>query len=633
MKSRPRHASRAALCRLLLLLALAVGARPAGAAIRIDISGVDGELRRNVQAMLSLERYKERERIEPDAIQRLYRRVPVEVRDALRPFGYYSPQVDASLAAEDGERNWRVQISIDPGEPVLITTVNILVRGGGADDPVFARVAAAPELRAGERLEHAAYEKVKSDLQAAATTYGYLDARLVRNELQVDPEAHQASVFLEIETGERYRFGTTSVEQSSIRESQLRRYLRYRDGEPFDAGKLLRTQFALDDSQIFSTVEVTTGTRDASTHLVPISIRAIGARNTYSFGAGYGTDTGVRGTVSWLNPRVNDRGHRLRATLQASQAKQNLVARYDMPFGDPVLEKFSLQFVDQTQQISSSIYTPNPLPPPGSNESAGHIDTREISLTPSITASTGRWQRVLAIKVAHDVTSSAIDGEKIDDLVVPDITIAAVPEGYLGEDLFSRSLYAELLGSSRALHAQADFLRLDVQSERVINLSARWHVLLRGEVGTVFIRNAVPNSKSADLPAILDLPATYRFFAGGDRSVRGFALDELSPLRTDPLTGVSQRVGGRHLVAGTLELERDLPRNLGVAAFTDFGNALDRVGDPLAISVGLGFRWRLPVITVGIDVAKALRAPGYLNSIGQPGLPGARLHLNISPKL
>ena len=63
------------------------------------------------------------------------------------------------------------------------------------------------------------------------------------------------------------------------------------------------------------------------------------------------------------------------------------------------------------------------------------------------------------------------------------------------------------------------------------------------------------------------------------------------------------------------------------ANLRDAGNAMDRFSDPLAYSVGLGFRLRLPVVTVGVDVAQALRAPGFDH------LPGPRLHLNISPKL
>ena len=574
---------------------------PAGAAaaIRIEINGVDAELRRNVQALLSLEHYKERERLEADAVQRLYRRVPGEVRDALRPFGYYAPKVESSITPDDKQRNWRVQIDIDPGAAVLLESVSVVVHGAGASDAVFERLAAAPGLQQGERLQHAAYEKLKTDLQAAADTYGYLDARMLRNELRVDPQALKASVFLEIETGERYYFGATTITQSAIRETQIRRYLRYHDGEGYDAVKLLRTQFALDDSQFFSTVEVTPGARDAATHRVPIEIKATRARNGYSFGAGYGTDTGARGTISWLNPRINDRGHRLRVQLQASKTTQNLNARYDMPFGDPVREKFSMQLLTQNQDLTNNLHT------------------RELSFRPSITQSLGNWQRVLSLSFAHNVTTTS-DGfiaRQVNNLIVPGITYSAVPEGYLGEDLFSRKLYAELIGSHSVLGANANFLRLDLQSERVVDLNPRWHLLLRGEVGA----SAVGDFQ--------ELPAAYRFFAGGDRSVRGFGFDALSPRVFDPILGQFVGTGGRHLLTGTVELERDLPHSLGVAVFTDFGNAFNRLGDPLAYSLGVGFRWRLPVVTVGIDIAKPLHAPGFEQ------LPGPRLHLNISPRL
>jgi translocation and assembly module TamA len=361
--------------------------------------------------------------------------------------------------------------------------------------------------------------------------------------------------------------------------------------------KLLRTQFALDDSQFFSTVEVATGTRDPATHLVPIEIRATSARNGYSFGVGYGTDTGARGTASWLNPRINDRGHRMRVQVRAAQTRQDLNARYDIPFGDPVREKFSMQLLTQTQDLTSTLHT------------------RELSFRPSITQSLGNWQRSLSASFAHNVTTGDVNGRQVDNLVVPGITYSAVPEGYLGEDLFSRKLYAELIGSHSVLGANANFLRLDLQSERVLDLNPRWHLLLRAELGA----SAVGDFQ--------ELPAAYRFFAGGDRSVRGFSFNSLSPREFDPLTKTYVGTGGRHLLTGTFELERDLPHSLGVAAFADFGNAFNRIGDPLAYSVGLGFRWRLPVITVGIDIAKAVRAPGFAQ------LPGPRLHLNISPKL
>jgi translocation and assembly module TamA len=645
---------------LLGLLGLSGASPPAVATIRIEVSGVDSTLRRNVLALLSLEHYKDRDRIEPDAVRRLYRRVDGEVRDALRPFGYYSPTVKATLTQENNQRNWRVQIEITPGEPVLLATVSIVVHGAGSNDEAFADVAAAPALTQGKRLEHAAYEKVKSGLQAAALAHGYLDAKMLRNELQVDPGTHRANVFLEMETGERYGFGATTIDQTVIRDSQLRRYLRYRTGEPYDAEKLLRTQFALNDAQFFNVLDVGPGEPDRLHHTVPITISAKAAGTRYSIGPGYGTDTGIRGTIGYLNPHVDSRGDRLRIQIQASlrtssttQNQQNLAARYDIPFGDPVLEKFSLQFLIQTQEVT------------------GGLDTTDVAYGPSITQSFGRWQRVVAANVVHTVTrDDAVptlvavppaflpgctpyfdlilktdvcrdDTRRVDNLIVPSVTYAMVPEGYIGEDLFSRTIKIELLGSQSILGSNANFLRADLQAERVFNFYPRWHLLTRAELGASAVRN------------FDNLPGIYRFYAGGDRSVRGFAFDELSPIQKLPVqqtpfpaspTNVYIRVGARHLFTSTLELERDLPHNFGVAIFADAGNAFNRFGDPLAVSVGVGFRWRLPFITVGVDVAKAIsepcavRLPAVTNPNGtgcgpQPGLPGPRLSINISPKL
>jgi translocation and assembly module TamA len=166
-----------------------------------------------------------------------------------------------------------------------------------------------------------------------------------------------------------------------------------------------------------------------------------------------------------------------------------------------------------------------------------------------------------------------------------------------------------------------------VQAERVFDFVPKWHLLLRDEVGATLA------SRFSDLPAIM------RFFAGGDNSVRGFAYNDLSPTQTaclkdargNPIlvsaTGqcstATVKVGGKDLITGTVEVIRDLPRNFGVATFFDYGNAFDHFGDSLEYSVGIGFRLRLPVVTLGIDVAEPLSRAGA----------SPRLHINFSPKL
>jgi translocation and assembly module TamA len=212
---------------------------------------------------------------------------------------------------------------------------------------------------------------------------------------------------------------------------------------------------------------------------------------------------------------------------------------------------------------------------------------------------------------------------KTDFLVMPGISLAFVPQGYLGEALFSNAFFVQLRGSYHSFGSNSDFLQLQTNAEHTFDFARRWHLLLRGEVGASLVSE------------LSTLPGSVRFFAGGDRSVRGFAYQELSPeeevrdgngkIVLDPATGLPMKVkvGGKHLLTGTVEIQRDLPRNFGLATFFDFGNAFDRFGDPLEYSVGIGFRLRLPAVTLGIDVAQPLSEPGA----------SPRLHINFSPKL
>ncbi len=54
---------------------------------------------------------------------------------------------------------------------------------------------------------------------------------------------------------------------------------------------------------------------------------------------------------------------------------------------------------------------------------------------------------------------------------MPGIEVAAVPKDFLGEEQFTRALYAELIGSHKGLGSDSNFLRLLVQSERNFDLA------------------------------------------------------------------------------------------------------------------------------------------------------------------
>ncbi|MEO8315740.1 MAG: BamA/TamA family outer membrane protein [Pseudomonadota bacterium] len=574
-----------------LLCLCAAGAR---ADMHVNITGIEGAARNNIEALLSITRYRDRDDIDEDTARRLSNRIDDEVKAAIRPFGYYEPKVETDPPRAEG-RDWYFNIRVTPGTPVRIEKINISIAGPGADDPIFDPIRRQTALVVGARLFHGSYEAVKGEMTRAAAANGYLDARLLGDDdghFLVNPAAHTADIDLQLDTGPRYSFGQIDIDQDVIRPELMRRFLRFREGDPYDVSELLRTQFALDDSLYFSAVDVEPGNPDREALTVPLRITAAESRAVYEVGGGYGTDTGLRGTFGWTNSRLNDRGHRLRFELKASATTRRIDSRYDIPIGDPALERFSIEALNRSEELSD-------------------LDTNETTLRPSITRVHNRWQTVTSLAITRTTTD---DGENrfSSKLLVPGIVVASVPKGYLGESLFSRGFYAELIGSHSALGSDANFLRLDLQMERNLNLTDRWHLLLRGEFGTSLV------SKFSEVPGI------YRFFAGGDRSVRGFGYNTLSP--EEPVTrgGVTElrKTGGRHLVVGSVEVVRDLPRNLGVATFFDFGNAFNTFKDPLEYAAGVGIRYRLQIVSVGLDVAKPLSTNG-----------GLRLHLNIMTKL
>src|SRR5215475_2995226 len=181
--------------RAALILMCLLASTLARANVTVEIHGVDDELRTNVLTYLSFERYKKTTDLSADTIERLHDRVEREVQSALRPFGYYEPQVHSDLA-NAGKGDWRVTIDIDPGPPVLLDLVDVQVRGPGEQDPLFTRITGNLPVHRGDRLNHATYESLKGDLQRTAATYGYLDAKLTRSELVVDPQSHKASIAL-----------------------------------------------------------------------------------------------------------------------------------------------------------------------------------------------------------------------------------------------------------------------------------------------------------------------------------------------------------------------------------------------------------------------------------------------------
>ncbi len=562
--------------------------------IDIRIDGVPDDVAANVRSYLTLSRYAARDDLTDPQVRRLADRAVDEAADALRPFGYYAPTIRSRTSWDDPR--WIVRLRITPGEPVKMKAVDVQIVGAGASDKQLKKLSGESTLQPGSRLDHTSYEALKGSLLRTARDRGYLDATLTRRELIVNPTDLTADARITLETGGRYEFGAVEADQDVIDDDLLRAYVRFSPGQPYSPDKLTGTQFALEDSNYFSSVVVTPGERDPVTLTVPVRVHVERIkRNRYAVNAGYGTDTGLRGQFTWDNRLINSRGHRSRVELTASEIRYEALARYIIPVGDPSLEKleFTLGYVD---------------------EDIGDLGSQRVELAGGLTQVFGHWQQVMFLRLNNERTIFPDNSDDTALLLIPGISYASLPPNFLTGWVRDAAYYVELSGSPAKLGSDASYLRFYGRAERVWSITGPWYLRGRAEFGTSWVD---------DFSA---LPASQRFFAGGDRSVRGFALNSLSPPLPpgDPrANGSGQGAGGENKVVASVEVERDFSRNLRGAIFVDAGNAFNDWSTPLEYSAGIGVRYRLPMLMIGVDVAQAISESGL-----KP-----RFHLNITQVL
>ena len=120
-------------------------------------------------------------------------------------------------------------------------------------------------------------------------------------------------------------------------------------------------------------------------------------------------------------------------------------------------------------------------------------------------------------------------------------------------------------------------------------------LILRGEAGHTFSGS------------FLDLPPSLRFYAGGDRSVRGYDWHEIGP-RVE-VDGDVYYTGASNVVTASVEYERYFKGPWGAAVFVDSGSAFEGKRPDMHTGVGVGVRWRSPVGPVRIDIARGLKSP------------------------
>ena len=169
---------------------------------------------------------------------------------------------------------------------------------------------------------------------------------------------------------------------------------------------------------------------------------------------------------------------------------------------------------------------------------------------------------------------------------------------------------AEGTMATRALGGQVGFIKSYVQGFWFRRLPVKRRIVFASRVALGLADGFPRTAQSTDAlgqpvtVTIEDLPASERFFAGGDTTIRGFALDTVGAPNTISATGFPR--GGNALIVMNGELRVPVWKDIGAAVFMDGGNVFDRATEfdlgELRGSIGVGVRYRSPIGPIRFDI-------------------------------
>lgn len=553
-----------------MLIALLCAPPAAQAASPYELRGIQGVLRDNVEAHLStLELPCSAPRWQAEA---LIPRTRNAARDALEALGHYNPSISTTLQRQND--CWRLRLTIQPGPPVRITRLDIAATGSGRDAPGLATLLSHPGLKLGGTLDQGAYTEFKNRLERYARDHGYFDAKFTAHEILVDPSNNTARIRLILDTGARYKFGATTLEQNVLAPRVVRGFLSYRQGQPYSGDAVVESQSTLAGTGYFGTVRLRTQTDQRSGGEVPMHLTLSPARRYQLLtGVGYANDTGPRLRLDFRNRRVNRAGHRYAFTSQLSPVQSQADFKYEIPLSNPRTDWLTLESGYQYEKTSTALTHSWKL---------GVIRTHQMG---------NHWLRHLSLEYLHE--DSTVGGQSLSSqLLIPGIgfsrTVADAP-------IYPRrgwSVSTTLRGAVKGPISDVSFAQLTLNLKDVHPLGS----------GRLFTRLSLGATSVSDITL---LPASLRFFAGGDNSVRGYAYQSLGP--SDSSGNI---IGGKYLATASAEYDHHLYGAFYWAAFYDVGNAFNALPLDPHRGVGLGLRWHSPLGPIRLDVAHPLDGSG-----------------------
>jgi translocation and assembly module TamA len=562
--------------RFYLLACLLLFCTIAAAAPRLELNGVEGKIEENIRNHIGsvADLSKQRPRL-------LKQKLTSAITDATQALGYYETKFDYRQQDEV------LTIDVELGPPVLWATSDIAITGAAADLRAVHKVESESPIVVDAVMDHQSYERLKQRLLEACQENGFLDARFSENQLRIDVEQHRATAILHIDSGERYRFAAAQFSGSSLDQELLQHLSPIEAGSYYSKETLSKLQRNLQDSRYFQ--EMNVRTEKLPDHMLAVNVQLGDApRHQFSIGAGYGTDSGPRGKFRWERPLITSQGHKLTTELSVSKPEQNLDFVYQIPLDSPL---------DRSLNLTSS------------------WKSKVVEDTDSRVGTIGfffsdRYHETLVANYGATFNDESYQQGSADrkhvQYVMPGInfTQLVIPPGV--DPLSGYKAWFDLRASAQPLGADTDFVRSNAGYKQIFNPFGKQLLIARVELGAI-------NTDDID-----EIPATQRFFTGGDQTVRGYDFESLAPRDAN-----DELIGGKFLNVASVEYSIKVAEQWRAALFTDAGRAYNHGDEPWHKSVGIGARWLSPVGQIRVDIAFPVNDE----------VTGWRLHIFMGPPL
>ncbi len=570
-----------------LVLSLLTVAGPVSASsLEYSIDGVGGEPKKNIQAWLGAEPSSPEER------SNFISSAQEQVTLSLKALGYYRP--DINIAIEKEKSPWKMLVTVVLNEPVRIAVVDVQVLDEASDDEAFSRLLASLPFASGDIFHHGVYEALKKQLSALGRQRGYFDSVLSESRVEVNAGDSTANIKIRYNSGQRYRFGPLSLDESVMDMSWVDSVITFDEGELFDMALLQRMRSELQQTRFFSTVTVRPDLEQAIEGAVPVTVSVSPAkRHNFEFGVGFSTDTEERVSVTWRSPLLNRFGHSQESRAEYSSIHPSGRFTYNIPLTHPINDVLQLSLYLEDNEY-------------------GDLDSKQKGWRVRRELKRDNWIGSYSLR-SLDEQWQVGNVHRDNQYLLP------------GVSLSHKSRSGSLVDPERGLHqvyyfeagneelgSDIDLLRLYSNFRFVTPLAPRQRLVARAELGMVFI---------SDVDRA-DLAPSLNFFAGGSQSIRGFSYQSIgNEVLVTGQDGIERTivVGGDRLITASLEYQYYFTDTWRGAAFVDAGDAFDEGEFDGHYGAGFGVHYMSPVGAIRLELASDLSEDD----------PSWRLHVNI----